>query len=163
MEADCNAMFVCIVVFSNLKNMNFGVTVITKYFGNSCPHKPITRAYDDEVLHSNLFIDNNLDNFHVLRTGSVDYRLRAQSHYCIKNLTEQYKKLIMYLNCLKSYLEISNTLSEEDFAICFSLIKTDMYYPVVRNVLRCLHCKLTTNNSSLISTIGKIRQTITTN
>jgi hypothetical protein len=132
------------MVFSNLKNMDLGVTVITKY------------AYDDEVLHSNLFIDNNLDNFHVLRTGGVDYRLRAQSNYCIKNLTEEYKKLIMYLNCLKSYLEISNTLSEEDFAICFSLIKIDMYYPVVRNVLRCLQCKLTTNNSSLISTIGKI-------
>lgn len=157
-EDDCNAMFLCIVVFSNLKNVDLGVTVITKYFGSSCPHKPITRVNDHEVLHSNIFIDDNLHNFHVLRTGGFDYRLRAQSNYCIKTLTEQYRNLSMYLNRLKSYLEISNTLSEEDFALCFSLIKTDKYYPVVGNVLRCLHCKLITYNSSLISTIGKINK-----
>ena len=109
LEVDCNAMFLCIVVFSNLKNMDLGVTVITKYFGSYFPHKPLTRDIDNEVLHSNLFLDDNLHNFHVLRTGGFDYRLRAQSNYCIKNLTEQYIKLSMYLNRLKSYLEISNT------------------------------------------------------
>ncbi|KAF0707499.1 Uncharacterized protein FWK35_00034381, partial [Aphis craccivora] len=148
LEAVCNAMFLCVVVFSNLKNMDLGVTVIAKYFGDFCPHKPIDRAYNDDVLHSNLFIDESLHNFHVLRTRGIDYRLRAQS------LTEQYRKLSMFLNCLKSYLKISNILSEEDFAYCFSFIKTDIYYPVVGNVLRFLHCKLTTNNSSLISAIG---------
>lgn len=64
----------------------------------------------------------------------------------------------MHLNRLKFYLKIFNILSEEDFAYCFSLIKTDMYYPVVGNVLRRLHCKLTINNSSLISSIGKINK-----
>ncbi|KAL5239357.1 hypothetical protein ACI65C_006767 [Semiaphis heraclei] len=53
LESDCNAMFLCVVVFSNLKNMDLGVTVIAKYFGDSCPHKPLDRAYDDDVLHSN--------------------------------------------------------------------------------------------------------------
>lgn len=138
--------------------MDLGVTVIAKYFGGSCPHKPIDRAYDDDVLHSNLFIDVSLHNFHVLRTGDVDNRLRAQSNYCIKNLTEQYRKLSMYLNRLMSYLKISNILSEEDFAYYFSLMKIDMYYQVVGNVLILLHYKLTTNNSSLISAIGKMNK-----
>jgi len=71
--------------------MDLELTVITKYLGSSCPHKPIKYAYDDEILHSNIFIDDNLHNFHVSRTGGVDYRLRAESNYCIKNLTEQYR------------------------------------------------------------------------
>lgn len=46
--------------------MDLSVIVIAKYFGDSCPHKPIDRAYNDDVLHSNLFIDKIKHNFHVL-------------------------------------------------------------------------------------------------
>lgn len=44
-----DAKFVCHVVYSNLKNKDCGVTVVSKFTGKSS-HSPIRRTLDDNIL-----------------------------------------------------------------------------------------------------------------
>lgn len=75
---NCNAKFACHVVYTNLKNEDRVVTVVSKFTGKSS-HPPIRRAMDDDILRASPEIDTGFHNFHIMRVGGMDYRLRTNS------------------------------------------------------------------------------------
>lgn len=144
---NCNAKFACHVVYTNLKNEDRGVTVVSKFTGKSS-HPPFRRAMDDDILHASPKIDTGFHNFHIMRVGDMDYRLRTNSvKEDIANLNDEYIQFNIICNGIR--LKGSDTVSEEYFNYCYSKLGGRTLSPIVKCIINYIHDNYVIHDDSL--------------